>query len=94
MEEKGYRFFANRACPYYPCHHGADPARFNCLFCYCPLYALGKRCGGNFRVLKNGMKDCSGCLFPHVPENYEKVIGRYAEIMKVVKIVDAAEEWD
>ncbi|MFR8332106.1 MAG: cysteine-rich small domain-containing protein [Oscillospiraceae bacterium] len=26
-----------------PCHPGADPETFSCLFCCCPLYALGDR---------------------------------------------------
>ena len=40
-EDKHYSFFSNRECEYFPCHKGADPENFNCLFCYCPLYALG-----------------------------------------------------
>ena len=36
-----YKFFQNRDCEYFPCHAGADPETFSCLFCYCPLYALG-----------------------------------------------------
>ena len=44
-----YDFFQNKECEYYPCHPGANPETFSCLFCYCPLYALGDRCGGNFR---------------------------------------------
>ena len=56
----GAGYFANRDCPYFPCHAGADPAVFNCLFCYCPLYALGEGCGGDFRYTDKGIKDCSG----------------------------------
>lgn len=41
MEEKHYDFFQNKLCEFYPCHPGADPETFSCLFCYCPLYALG-----------------------------------------------------
>ena len=66
MEDtNSYSFFANRDCQYYPCHEKADPEHFNCLFCYCPLYALGERCGGNFRYTEKGIKDCSACLLPH-----------------------------
>lgn len=83
MEDK-YRFFAHRECEFFPCHPGADPDRFNCLFCYCPLYCLGKNCGGNFTVLENGIKDCSGCLFPHIPENYQAVNSRYQEILDII----------
>lgn len=67
------RFFANRECAFYPCHAGADPAAFNCLFCFCPLYAM-KDCGGNPGFTAKGVKDCSGCLFPHDPAHYDDVI--------------------
>lgn len=83
MEDK-YRFFAHRECEFFPCHPGADPDRFNCLFCYCPLYCLGKNCGGNFTVLENGVKDCSGCLYPHIPENYQAINSRYQEILDII----------
>lgn len=43
-EGKHYSFFSNKECEYFPCHQGADPENFNCLFCYCPLYALGDKC--------------------------------------------------
>ena len=79
-EERHYSFFQNRACEYFPCHKGADPARFNCLFCYCPLYMLGPDCGGNFRYTEKGIKDCTGCLIPHLPENYGQITGRFSEI--------------
>jgi Zn-finger protein len=55
----------NLACPYFPCHTGVDPASFNCLFCYCPLYALGPRCGGAYAYTAGGVKDCSGCTRLH-----------------------------
>ena len=80
-----YKFFQNKACEYFPCHQGADPERFNCLFCFCPLYALGEKCGGNFRYTENGIKDCSGCRVPHVPENYDKICGRFAEIAELCR---------
>ena len=44
-ETRHYAFFQNRACEYFPCHETDDPEHFNCLFCYCPLYALGELCG-------------------------------------------------
>ena len=83
-----YDFFQHKQCEYFPCHQGADPETFNCLFCYCPLYALGRKCGGNFRYNEKGFKDCTNCSFPHRKENYEKVIGRYGEIIDMVKIID------
>ena len=47
-----YDFFQNSACEYFPCHKCQDPENFSCLFCYCPLYALGDQCGGNFTYTK------------------------------------------
>ena len=73
-EEKHYKFFQNRACEMFPCHKGEgapDAENFNCLFCYCPLYALGKNCGGNFYYTEKGVKSCINCSFPHKKENYE-----------------------
>lgn len=75
-----YAFFQNRGCEYFPCHPTNRPEDFNCLFCYCPLYALGADCGGQFRYLKNGVKDCSGCLIPHVRENYGYINDRCREL--------------
>lgn len=66
-----YKFFENKTCEYYPCHKGLD--RINCLFCFCPLYNKND-CGGNYKILPNGTKDCSNCTFPHKAENYDKVI--------------------
>lgn len=78
--DRHYAFFSNRDCEYFPCHPGADPDNFNCLFCYCPLYLLGEECSGNFRWLENGVKDCSDCLFPHRRENYDVISARWQEI--------------
>ena len=75
-----YKFFQHRDCEYFPCHKGADPARFSCLFCYCPLYALGDRCGGAFTYNERGIKDCTRCLRPHRPENYDEIIGRFPDL--------------
>lgn len=81
-------FFQNKDCPYFPCHDSPEDG-FSCLFCYCPLYALGKRCGGRFTYLDNGVKDCSQCDFPHRQENYAAVLQRYQDILDVVKREDA-----
>ena len=89
---KNYSFFQHTACEYFPCHKTEHPEDFNCLFCYCPLYALGKRCGGNFTYSESGYKDCSACLVPHRRENFEKITARYAEIMDIVRIQDAHSE--
>ena len=89
MEEKKqpeqYRFFSHRQCEYFPCHRTEHPEDFNCLFCYCPLYALGDKCGGNFKYLENGIKDCSQCLLPHRRNSYDYVIGKYPEIMELAR---------
>ena len=82
--DKNYAFFSHRDCEYFPCHPGADPENFNCLFCYCPLYCLGRDCGGHFRYLENGYKDCTNCLYPHRRENYGKITGRYREIAEAM----------
>ncbi len=71
---KRYAFFSHRQCEAFPCHRGVAPENFNCLFCYCPLFALGERCGGSFTILPSGAKDCSACTFPHERENYGAVL--------------------
>jgi Zn-finger protein len=74
--ENSYKFYRNLDCAYFPCHKNMDSERFNCLFCYCPLYFLGENCGGDFK--KAGacgmIKDCTDCHIPHIPENYERIL--------------------
>lgn len=77
-----YAFFQNTACEFFPCHETAHPETFNCLFCYCPLYALGKPCGGSFRYTDDGVKDCSACRFPHEKANFDLVLARLAAAEK------------
>lgn len=73
MTENSSRFFANKACRYYPCH--ADCEELNCLFCYCPMYFLPKCPGAPEYIERDGVrvKKCAACSFPHRAENYEKV---------------------
>ncbi len=80
-----YAFFQNRDCEYFPCHAGADSSSFSCLFCYCPLYALGDQCGGSYCYTEHGIKDCSGCLRPHIRENYEKILEKMPQILELAK---------
>ena len=80
-----YKFVQNRSCEYFPCHDGVDCGEFNCLFCFCPLYALGDRCGGNFTYTESGIKDCSGCTRPHIRENYDSIIARMGDVMELAK---------
>ena len=68
------RFFENKECEYYPCHRGLE--EMNCMFCYCPFYSR-EVCPGLPSYIEHGdknIKDCSGCTFPHIPENYDKII--------------------
>ena len=83
--EARYKFCQNRDCEYFPCHPGVAPEDFSCLFCYCPLYALGDRCGGSFTYLENGIKDCSRCIRPHLRENYDRIQERMGEVMEMAK---------
>ena len=84
-KQKHYSFFQNTQCEYFPCHETTRPEDFNCLFCYCPLYALGDQCGGNFRYTEKGVKDCTGCLVPHLRENYGYINGRFAEVAELAR---------
>ena len=72
--QNSHRFFSNKDCKHFPCH--ARPGRddFNCLFCFCPLYHLGERCGGDFTLTEKGVKNCKDCSIPHHPEGYDHVI--------------------
>ena len=79
-KDKQYAFFCHKECEYFPCHPTKNPDQFNCLFCYCPLYALGRDCGGNFVYNEKGYKDCSDCMVPHKKENYGYVTGKFMEI--------------
>lgn len=83
-----YRFVQNRECEFFPCHPCANPDEFNCLFCFCPLYALGENCGGAFTYTDGGIKDCSGCMFPHRAENYDKICARFCEIAELCRKTD------
>ena len=80
-----YSYFQNRQCEYFPCHEKGNPENFNCLFCYCPLYALGDRCGGNFRYTETGIKDCSACLRPHLAENYESMLESMGALLELAR---------
>lgn len=79
---KNYSYFCHKDCEFFPCHKGADMDDFNCLFCYCPLYAMGRECGGRFTYTPDGIKDCSACLYPHRRENYDSIIKRLYEFRR------------
>ena len=78
MKENSAKYFQNRKCEYFPCHKGLKED-FNCMFCYCPLYLLGEKCGGNFAYTENGIKDCSNCLIPHSKDGYRYILAKLGE---------------
>ena len=90
--KRSYAFFQNRACEYFPCHEGIAEEDFNCLFCYCPLYMLGKQCGGSFERTESGLKSCMHCTYPHERNNYDEIISRYGEIASAVAWFDSEED--
>ena len=88
MKSNDYNYFKNRECKYFPCHE-ADPEKdFNCLFCYCPLYPLGEKCGGNCTYTEDGIKDCSGCLIPHSVGGYDYVVSRFKDVAELARKKD------
>ena len=82
---QNYKFFNHKECEYFPCHKTNDSDNFNCLFCYCPLYALKDKCGGNFRYTEKGIKDCTNCTLPHRRDNYDYIIGKFKDIINITK---------
>ena len=80
-----YKFFQNCKCEYFPCHKGLNAEDFNCMFCYCPLYALGDQCGGSFTYTENGIKDCTNCVKPHRRENYDKIMEKMGAVINLAK---------
>ena len=84
-EECNYSFVQHKACEFFPCHQTQSPEDFNCLFCYCPLYALGSHCGGNSVWLENGVKDCSQCMLPHGRKSYSYIMGKVPELSEIAK---------
>lgn len=81
-----FAYFQNRECEFFPCHKTADVDVFNCLFCFCPLYALGPNCGGDFAYTENGVKDCKGCTRPHASDGYDYVMTRISGVTETAKI--------
>jgi Zn-finger protein len=83
--ECNYSFVQHTKCEFFPCHATSHPEDFNCLFCYCPLYALGSQCGGNCQWLPNGIKDCSACMLPHGRGSYEYIMGKFPLLSALAK---------
>lgn len=83
--ENSYRYFQNRDCQYFPCHKIGENGEFNCLFCYCPLYTLGDKCGGNCSYTEKGIKNCTNCFLPHDPKGYDYIIAKFSELSELAK---------
>lgn len=84
-KSKNYKFVQNKKCEFFPCHKTDNPAKFNCLFCFCPLYALGNRCGGDFSYTAEGIKDCSDCTIPHDEGGYEFIMSKIKEVIEIAR---------
>lgn len=80
---ENYKFFNHKDCEFFPCHKTNKPEEFNCLFCYCPLYALEENCGGNFKYTDKGIKDCSSCILPHKKDNYNYIMSKFQDLVKI-----------
>lgn len=89
--ENNYSYFENKQCEYFPCHK-AEGGFFNCLFCYCPLYALGDKCGGNFTYTPDGVKDCTNCIIPHSESGYNHIISKCPGLKELAKKEDDLDE--
>ena len=76
-------YFNNKECQHYPCHEIKNAKHFNCLFCYCPLYPLGEKCGGKFEYTKKGIKSCLNCMLPHIPQNYDLILENLKKLSKI-----------
>lgn len=85
---ENYKFNQHNSCEYFPCHNDLQETEFNCLFCYCPLYALKEKCGGNFTYTESGIKNCMACTLPHGPDGYNHVMSKMGEVMGLAKKTD------
>ena len=92
IKTTNYKFFQHKNCEFFPCHQGLAEENFNCLFCYCPLFALGDECGGNFSYDNpSHVKDCSNCLVPHQKGNYEYITKKLGILIERTKKAPAEE---
>jgi Zn-finger protein len=62
------------------------------MFCFCPLYFLNDKCGGNFKYSgEKGIKNCTDCHLPHLPEYYDTIMSKLKEEgNKVTRHTDSA----
>lgn len=89
---ENFKFYSHRECEFFPCHKVKNEEEFNCLFCYCPLYALGEGCGGNFRYNEKGIKDCTRCTIPHTRGGYDYVTERFQQIVDLAAKAEKGED--
>jgi Zn-finger protein len=83
--ENSHKFFSNKECKYFPCHTMPEEDNFNCLYCYCPLYLLGDKCGGNFKYNdERNIKSCVDCHLPHIPEYCDTILFRFKDFNNAV----------
>ncbi len=82
---ENFKFFKNDKCEFFPCHKIENTENFNCLFCYCPLYTLGDKCGGGFIYTEDGIKDCSQCLVPHSKQSYDYIMSKWDMVNDLAK---------
>ncbi|EQI86597.1 cysteine-rich small domain protein [Clostridioides difficile Y401] len=47
------------------------------------MYALGENCGGNFKYTDKGIKDCSSCMLPHKKDNYNYIMSKFQDLVKI-----------
>ncbi len=78
---ENFKFIQNKKCEYFPCHKVIEKEKFNCLFCFCPLYMLGDKCGGNY-IVNSGIKDCTNCTIPHDKGGYDYIMTKMEEVVK------------
>lgn len=80
-----FKFVQNKECEYFPCHK-IEEESFNCLFCYCPLYALKDTCNGNPKFLEDGTKSCEDCTIVHMRnKGYDHVMKSIQRVLELGK---------
>ncbi len=82
-DSENYKFVQNKKCEFFPCHQINELNKFNCLFCFCPLYMLKDKCGGNFTYTDKGIKDCSNCIIPHDDGGYEHIMSKMKKVISI-----------
>jgi len=79
---ENFKFNQNKKCEYFPCHDVQDENKFNCMFCFCPLYMLKEECGGNYSYI-NGIKDCTNCKVPHSENGYAHIMSKMSKVIEI-----------